>query len=141
MFSSRVLCSIVDQSTLVSLWYFTGFTTAAAATSYILSKDTYQLIRNRKNVQWNDSCFRFDLRWTQNFLGKKQLIGAHKNMSLNFNTRSNISKNKENYNNWMQVNLLSYLFLFYFKKYSIEKLRKAQRLTRVRARKTTDIPN
>lgn len=37
--------------TLVGMWYFTGFTTAAAATSYILSKDTYQLIKNGKNLQ------------------------------------------------------------------------------------------
>lgn len=56
-------------------------------------------------------------------------------MSLNFNTRSNISKNKENYNNLVQANLLSYLFLFYFKKFNMEKLRKAQLQARVRAKK------
>lgn len=37
--------------TLVGMWYLTGFTTAAAATSYILSKDTYQFIKNGKSLQ------------------------------------------------------------------------------------------
>ncbi|XP_031630837.1 probable cardiolipin synthase (CMP-forming) [Contarinia nasturtii] len=40
---------LLAHSTLVCMWYFTGLTTAAAATSYIvLSKDTFELIRNRK---------------------------------------------------------------------------------------------
>ncbi|XP_055323181.1 probable cardiolipin synthase (CMP-forming) isoform X2 [Sitodiplosis mosellana] len=42
---------LLDHSTLVCMWYFTGVTTAAAATSYIFSKDTYQLIRKRENIK------------------------------------------------------------------------------------------
>lgn len=43
-----------DHSLLHSLWYFTGFTTVAAALSYILSKDTYKIIKEskRKSSSW-----------------------------------------------------------------------------------------
>lgn len=48
-YSSCYLIAL-GHSTLVGMWYFTGFTTAAAATSYILSKDTYQFIKNSKTT-------------------------------------------------------------------------------------------
>lgn len=43
-----VVC-FIDPSTLQGLWYFTGATTVAAAASYIFTKNTYQLIKQRKD--------------------------------------------------------------------------------------------
>lgn len=49
LYSFAILFS--DHPALVGMWYFTGFTTAAAATSYLLSKDTYKLIKNGNKLQ------------------------------------------------------------------------------------------
>lgn len=52
----KMNCLFADQTTLQGLWYFTGLTTAAAAASYIFTKDTYQLIKQRKDIKKkNDS--------------------------------------------------------------------------------------
>ena len=52
---AAVACSLgapiwgyVDHTALHNLWYFTGFTTTAAAFSYILSKDTYKIIKESR---------------------------------------------------------------------------------------------
>ncbi|XP_050071009.1 probable cardiolipin synthase (CMP-forming) [Anopheles maculipalpis] len=39
--------SYVDHPYLHGLWYLTGFTTVAAAVSYLTSKDTYQILRKK----------------------------------------------------------------------------------------------
>ncbi|KXJ68463.1 probable cardiolipin synthase (CMP-forming) [Aedes albopictus] len=38
----------VDHPYLHALWYLTGFTTVAAAMSYIVNKDTYKILKNHK---------------------------------------------------------------------------------------------
>lgn len=40
--------SYVDHPYLHALWYLTGFTTVAAALSYIVNKDTYKILKNHK---------------------------------------------------------------------------------------------
>lgn len=39
--------SYVDHAYLHGLWYLTGFTTVAAAASYLTSKDTYKILRKK----------------------------------------------------------------------------------------------
>lgn len=41
----------IDHTALHGLWYFTGVTTAAAALSYITSKDTYKIIKETKRFK------------------------------------------------------------------------------------------
>lgn len=38
----------IDHTALHGLWYFTGLTTVAAAASYIISKDTYKIIKETR---------------------------------------------------------------------------------------------
>lgn len=38
----------VDHVALHSLWYFTGVTTVAAALSYVISKDTYRILKQTR---------------------------------------------------------------------------------------------
>lgn len=40
--------SYVDHPYLHGLWYLTGFTTVAAALSYIINKDTYKILKKNK---------------------------------------------------------------------------------------------
>jgi cardiolipin synthase len=40
----------VDHAYLHGLWYLTGVTTAAAALSYIVKKDTYKFLRKKKSL-------------------------------------------------------------------------------------------
>lgn len=40
----------IDHAALHGLWYVTGATTVAAALSYIISKDTYKIIAQRRQL-------------------------------------------------------------------------------------------